>query len=126
MVGDDRKFDVRGGIANLIALRIRELLETSLNEYQDPAWVQATELFVEIVVPCEAYSSEALHDLGVDIVNEAKKRGSQAKYQAIPGIYNRKTMSGSISAGSDTEVVDYSKKIESVKSWVNNYEKWFK
>jgi len=63
MAGNDRKFDVRGGIANLVALKIKELLETPLNEYQDPAWVQAAELFVEIVVPCEAYSSEALFDL---------------------------------------------------------------
>lgn len=126
MAGNDRKFDVRGGIANLVALKIKELLETPLNEYQDPAWVQAAELFVEIAVPCEAYSSEILYDLGLDIAKEAQKRGNRAMYQAIPGMYNKKAVSGSISASSDTEVVDYSKKIESVKSWVNNYEKWFK
>lgn len=48
MAGNDRKCDVRGDIANLITLKIRELLETPLNEYQAPAWVQAGELFVEI------------------------------------------------------------------------------
>lgn len=117
---------MRGDIANLIALKIRELLETPLNEYQDPAWVQAAELFVEIVVPCEAYSSETLYDLGVDIAKEAEKRGNRAMYQAIPGMYNRRAVSDSINAGSDTEVVDYSKAIESVKLWVNNYEKRFK
>lgn len=126
MAGDDRKFDVRGDIANLIALKIRELLETPLNEYQDPAWVQAAELFVEIVVPCEAYSSEALHDLGVDIASEAEKSDNRATYQAIPGMYNRRSVFSTINTSSDTEVVDYSKKIESIKSWVNNYENWYK
>lgn len=126
MAGNDRKYDVRGSIANRVALKIRELLETPLNEYQDPAWVQAVELFVEIVVPCEAYSSEALYDLGVDIANSAGKRGNKAMYQTIPGMYNRRAVFGSISADSDTEVVDYSKAIELIKSWVKNYEKWFK
>jgi len=126
MAGNDRKFDVRGDIANQVAFKIRELLETPLNEYQDPAWVQATELFVEIVVPCEAYSSEALYDLGVDIAREAEKRGSRATYQAIPGMYNERLASDSVEAGGDTRKVDYSKKVESIKSWLSNYEKWFK
>lgn len=126
MAGDDHKCDMRGDIANIIALKLRELLKTPMNEYQDPAWVQAAELFVEIVVPCKTYFSEALYDLGIDIANSAEKRGNRATYQAIPGMYNRRVVSGSISTGSDIEVVDYSKSIESVKSWVNNYEKWFK
>ena len=126
MAGNDRKFDVRGDIANQVALKIRELLETPLNEYQDPAWVQAAELFGEIVAPCEAYSSEALYDLGVDIAKEAKKRGNRAAYQAIPSMYNRRAVPLSTSAGSDAGVFDYSKAIESIKSWLNNYEKWFK
>jgi hypothetical protein len=123
MAGNDRKCDVRGFIANHIARKIRELLETPLNEYQDPAWVQATELFVEIVVPCESYYSEALYDLGVDIKNEAEKRGNRTTYQAIPGMYNERLASGSISPGSDTRVINYSKKIESLRSWLSNYEK---
>ena len=126
MAGDDHKFDVRGGISNHIALKIRELLETPLNEYQDPAWVQAAELFAEIVAPCGAFPSKALHDLGVDIAKEAEKRGNRATYQAIPGMYNERTVSGSMTAGGDTRVVDYSKTIESIKSWLSNYEKSFK
>lgn len=126
MAGNDRKFDVRGDIANQIALKIRELLETPLNEYQDPAWVQATELFVEIVVPCEAYSSETLYDLGVDIAKEAEKRGNRSTYQTIPGTYNERLVPSSISADGDTRAVDYSKAVESIKSWLSNYEKWFK
>ena len=126
MAGNDHKFDVRGDIANIVALKIRELLKTPLNEYQDPPWVQAAELFVEIVAPCEAYSSKALYDLGVDIAKEAKKRGNRAAYQAISGMYNRRAVPDSADAGSDIEVIDYSKTIESVKSWLSYYEKWFK
>ena len=126
MAGDDEKFDLRADISNHIALKIRGLLETPLNEYQDPAWVQAAELFAEIVAPCGAYPSRALYDLGVDIAKQAEKRGNRAVYQAIPGMYNRKAISDPISSSSGAEVVDYSKKIESIKSWVNNYEKWYK
>ena len=126
MAGSDHKFDVRGDIANIVAVKIRELLETPMNEYQDPAWVQAAELFVEIVVSCEAYSSRSLYDLGVDVAKSAEKRGNRAMYQAIPGMYNRIAVPSSIGASSDIEVVDYSKTIESVKSWLGNYEKWFK
>ena len=97
-----------------------------MNEYQDPAWVQATELFVEIVAPCEAYSSKSLYELGVDIAKEAEKRGSRASCQAIPGMYNERLVPDSMSAGEDVRAVDYSKTIESIKSWLSNYEKWFK
>lgn len=123
MAGSDHKFDVRGNIVNIVALKIRELLETPLNEYQDPAWVQAAESFVEIVTPCETYSSRSLYDLGVDIAKEAEKCGNRAMYQAIPGMYNERLVPDSISAGDDVRTVDYSKTIESIKSWLSNYEK---
>ena len=126
MAGNDHKCDVQGMIANHIAIKVRELLETPLNEYQDPAWVQAAELFAEIVVPCESYFSETLYDLGVDIASAAEERGNQATYEGISGMYNRRTVPSSISADSDAEVVDYSKAIRSIKSWLNNYGKWFK
>ena len=126
MAGNDHKCDTRGNIANLVALKIRELLETPLNEYQDPAWVQAAELFVEIVAPCEAYSSESLYDLGVDIAKEAEKRGNRATYQAIPGMYNVRAIPDFVSASNDSEVIDYTKTIGLVKAWLSNYEKWFK
>ena len=126
MAGNDHKCDTRGRIANLVALRIRGLLETPLNEYQDPAWVQAAELFAEIVAPCETYSSESLYDLGVDIAKEAEKRGNQATYQAIPGMYNMRAIPDFVSASDDSEVIDYTKTIVLVKVWLSNYEKWFK
>ena len=126
MAGNDHKCDTRGNIANQVAIKIRELFETPLNEYQDPAWVQAAELFVEIVAPCEAYSSESLYDLGVDIANSAEERGNRATYQAIPGMYNRRAIPDFVSASDDSEVIDYTKTIELVKAWLSNYEKWFK
>jgi len=126
MAGNDHKCYTRGIIANQVAIKIRELLETPMNEYQDPAWVQAAKLFVEIVAPCEPYSSKALYDLGVDIAKSAEKRGNRARYQAIPGMYNRRAVPNSIGVSCDIEVVDYSKTIESLKSWLGNYEKWFK
>ncbi|MBA7557191.1 hypothetical protein ES705_49930 [subsurface metagenome] len=86
MSGDDEKFDLRADISNHIALKIRGLLETPLNEYQDPAWVQAAELFAEIVAPCGAFPSKALRDLGVDIAKEAEKRGKHlAQYLPLSG-----------------------------------------
>ena len=126
MAGNDHKCDARGNIANHIAIKIRELLETPLNEYQDPAWVQAAELFAEIVVPCEAYFSEALYDLGVDIASSAEERGNQATYQGIPGMYNRRAIPDFVSATDRSEVIDYSKTIGLVKAWLSNYEKWIK
>ena len=126
MAGNDHKCDTRGNIADQVAIKIRGLLETLMNEYQDPAWVQAAELFVEIVAPCEAYSSESLYDLGVDIANSAEERGNQATYQAIPSMYNRRVIPDFVSASDDSEVIDYSKTIGLVKAWLNNYEKWFK
>lgn len=126
MAGNDHKCDVQGMIANHIAIKIRELLETPLNEYQDPAWVQAAELFAEIVAPCESYFSETLYDLGVDIASAAEERGNRAMYHAIPGMYNRRAIPDFVSASDRSEVIDYSKTIGSIKSWLNNYEKWFK
>lgn len=126
MAGNDHKCDTRGIIANQVAIKIRELLETPMNEYQDPAWVQAAELFAEIVAPCEAYSSESLYDLGVDIANSAEERGNRATYQAIPGMYNRRAIPDFVSASDGSEVIDYSKTIRLVKAWLSNYEKWFK
>ena len=53
MAGDDHKADTKGDITNYIEGKVRNLLEYDMNEYQDPAWVQAAELFNEIVVPCD-------------------------------------------------------------------------
>lgn len=55
MASDDHKANTKGQISNFIERKVRDLLEYDMNEYQDPAWVQAAELFNEIVVPCEFY-----------------------------------------------------------------------
>ena len=52
MAGDDQKVDTQGDIGNYIEQKVRDLLEYDMNEYQDPVWIQAAELFNEIVVPC--------------------------------------------------------------------------
>lgn len=41
MAGDDHKMDAKVGIENSIEQKVRELLEYDMNEYQNPAWVQA-------------------------------------------------------------------------------------
>jgi len=47
MAGDDHKADTKGAITNYIERKVRNLLEYDMNEYQDPAWVQAAELRYE-------------------------------------------------------------------------------
>jgi len=70
MAGDDMKCDTQGNIENFIEKKIRALLEDPMNEYQDPNWVQASELFAEIIVPCGSvyFAHEGLLTLAKDIV----------------------------------------------------------
>ena len=93
MADDDHKTDTKGDITNYIKRKIRGLLEYEMNEYENPACVQATEFFNEIVVPCESYYSKGLFSLGNDIVKEAEIYGCRALYQRIPGMYNAKLIS---------------------------------
>jgi len=125
MAGDDHKVDARGYIANYIAQKIRDLLEYEMNEYQDPAWVQAAELFSEIVVPCESYYSERLHSLGIEIAKEANDHGCQVMSQRISGTYNAKIVSGDDYSSSKVDRFDYSKTINSIKAWIAKNKEWF-
>jgi len=90
MAGNDHKMDTQGNIANFIERKVRDLLEYDMNEYQNPAWVQAAELFSEIVVPCVGYYSEGLYTLGIDIVKEAEKQGYRVRYQRSSIFYGKK------------------------------------
>jgi hypothetical protein len=117
--------DVRGFIANYIEQKVRDLLEYDMNEYQDPAWVQAAELFNEVVVPCDAYYSEGLYTLGIDIVKEAEDHGCRVVYQKIPGMYNVKLVPEGEYSGEEVEKVDYSRTVKSIKSWIAENAKWF-
>lgn len=116
MAGHDHKVDTRGNIANYIERKIRDLLEYNMNEYQDPAWVQAAEVFNEIVVPCEIYCSGGLYTLGIDIVKEAENHGSRVVYQRIPGMYNVKLVSGDDYSEDKVDMFDYSKTVNSIKA----------
>ena len=95
-----------------------------MNEYQDPAWVQAAELFNEIVVPCETLYSEGLYHLGGDIVKRAEKNGCRMVYQKIPGLYNIKQASGDDYSEENTEIFDCSKTINSIRMWLEQTEEW--
>ena len=88
MATDDHKADTKGDIANDIERKVRGLLEYDMNEYQDPAWVQAAELFNEIVDPCENYHSKGLFTLGSDIVKEAENYCCQTVGIAFFGIFD--------------------------------------
>jgi len=125
MAGDDHKMDTKGGIENLIEQRIRNLLDYDMNEYQDPAWVQAAELFNEVVVPCESYHSEGLYTLGIDIVKEAEKHGCKEVYQQIPGMYNMKLVSGDEYSKDQVDEFDYSGTINTIKEWIAGMKEWF-
>ncbi len=118
MAGHDLKVDTRGNIANYIERKVRDLLEYDMNEYQNPAWVQAAELFSEIVVPCDSYYSEGLYTLGIDIVKEAENHGSRVVYRKISGMYNTKVVSGEDYSDQEFDTFDYSRTISSIKAWI--------
>jgi len=124
MAGDDHKMDTKGGIENFIEQRIRELFKYEMNEYQDPAWVQAAELFNEVVVPCESYHSEGLYTLGIDIVKEAENHECKEVYQQIPGMYNVKLASGDKYSKDQVDIFDYSSTISSIKEWIAGIKEW--
>ena len=101
MAGSDIKYNTRLVIADFIVLEVRKLLEGEMSEFDDPGWVQAAELFAEIVVPCDNYYSEDLMALGFDIVKEAEDHDCRTTYIAV-----------------ETEVIDYTETINSIKQWL--------
>ena len=118
MAGDDHKADTKGDITNYIERKVRNLLEYDMNEYQDPSWVQAAELFNEIVVPCESYYSKGLFTLGNDIAKEAETHGCRVVYQRIPGMYNVKQVSDDDYSDQKIDTFDYSRTVSSIKAWI--------
>ena len=69
MAGNDKKLDVRGFIEDFMEKEIRVLLKESMNEFQNPNWVQTAELFAEIIVPCGSvyFAHDGLLTLAKDI-----------------------------------------------------------
>ena len=96
-----------------------------MNEYQDPAWVQAAEFFDEVMVPCESYHSEGLYTLGIDLVKEAENHGCKEVYQKIPGMYNVKQVSGDGYSKEEVEELDHSSTINSIKEWITQKKECF-
>jgi hypothetical protein len=111
-------FDALGFIKNYIRDKIRELLDDPINEYQDPNWVQAAELFTRVVIPCEEFNEETIHSLAKDIVKEASQHNNQVVYQDIPGMYNQKIVDFSTSNGKDIEIIQYDYLINKIKKWM--------
>jgi len=124
MAGNDHKHNTKWDIANYIQQKIRGLLEDDMNEYQDPAWVQAAELFKGVVVPIEIFYSGGLYNLGRDIVEEAERNGCQVLYQKIPGMYNVKQVSRDGFSKEEFDKFDCSKTINSIKTWLQQTEEW--
>ncbi|NHJ20733.1 MAG: hypothetical protein EAX91_07325 [Candidatus Lokiarchaeota archaeon] len=126
MAGTDHKIDARGRIQNFIEQKVRHLLESNMNEYQDPTWVQAAELFNETVVPCEFYFSEGIYKLALEIVKEAERNSCRFAYQKIPGMYNVKFVSGKDKSNNNFNYFDCSRTINSIKKWMKKQEEFTK
>ncbi|MFX1297545.1 MAG: hypothetical protein ACFFD2_22170 [Promethearchaeota archaeon] len=121
MAGDDMKCDARGLIENFIKKKIRTLLEDPMNEFQDPNWVQAAELFAEIIVPCGTvyFVHEGLLTLAKDIVQQAKTHNCKVSYFYGRG-YN--AVAGNPRGGfTRKEEVDYSATIREIEQWIKGY-----
>lgn len=101
MAGSDCKYNTKLEITDFIGLKVRELLEGDISEFDDPAWVQAAELFAEIIVPCNNYYTENLMALGFDIVKQAESNKYRVSYSAV-----------------ETESIDYKEIIGSIREWI--------
>lgn len=115
------KCDARGLIENFIEKEIRTLLEDPMNEFQDPNWVQAAELFAEIIVPCGSvyFVHEGLLTLAKDIVQQAKTHNCKVAYYYGRG-YN--AVAGNPRGGfTREEKVDYSNIIREIEQWIKGY-----
>ena len=77
------------------------------------------------MVPCDSYYSEGLYTLGIDIVKEAEKHGYRVAYQRIPGMYNVKLFSGDDNSDKKIDEFDYSKTVNSIKTWISKNAEWF-
>ena len=120
MAGLDYMFDTCGYIQKYIGKKIRELFERSTNEYQDPNWVQAAELFNRVVIPCESYSKDYFIEVAQDILKKAEMHNNRVIYKLIPGTYNQKVINyetGSI-IPEGAEIMNYEDLLQEIKEWL--------
>ena len=124
MAGLDNMYDTRGDIEEYIEQKIRDLLEESMNEYQDPNWVQAATLFEQLIVPLDIYIMDRLVKLAQDIINNAELNNVQVIYQDIPGMYNQKTLDGKSIENDklpdNIQVRKYDEIVDNIKKWIEN------
>ena len=127
MAGDDMKCDAQGYIENFIEKKIRALLEDPMNEFQDPNWVQAAELFAEIVIPCGSvyFVHDGLLTLAKDIVQKAKTHNCKVSYYYGRG-YNAVADNPNIKGFTRKEEVDYSATIREIEQWIKKYDEFWK
>ena len=104
MAGSDCKFDTKMTIADFIEQKTRDLLVSNMGDFDDPAWVQAAELFVEIVVPSDFFYSDNLMTLGFDIVKVAEKHNCRVAFRTNSSL--------------EGKIIDYSETIDSIKKWI--------
>ncbi len=127
MAGLDRMYDTRGFIQLYIDQKIRELLEESMNEYQDPNWIQAATLFNQLIVPLDICIMDGLVKLAQNIINAAEKNNTQVIYQDIPGMYNQKTVDEKSIENDklpdNVQVIKYDEIVNNIKKWIENQKK---
>lgn len=125
MAGLDKMYDTLGSIQKYIDKCIRQLLDDSMNIYQEINWVQASLLFEQVVVPCEAYRMEWLYKLAEAIVKKAEKSQNRGIYQRLEGMYNERTLDLSSvdmdNLPDNTEIRDYTDTITSIKTWMEHF-----
>ena len=121
MAGLDYMYDACGCIQKYISERIWELLEMSMNEYQDPNWVQAAELFQRSVLPCSDYNKDYFRELAREIVKKAKRNNNRFYFSAIPGMYNHKVINfeKTLNIPEGVTFIDYENLIQEIKEWIN-------
>jgi hypothetical protein len=120
MAGLDYMFDACGFIQRYIKKTIRKLLERETNQYQDPNWVQAAELFRRVVVPCEEFSKEYFIQLAEDIIKIAEQHNYLVVYRGISGMYNKAIVKedDSVEYLEDLDVMHYESLFQPIKNWI--------
>ena len=114
MADFDKLSDTKGTIINFIEERVRELFYGGGTEYDFSPWIQAAQLFEQVIIPCDYYVPETLLEFAQDVINEAKSHECKVKrYQVKDG---KKV---------NAEVFDYSETISKIIEWLNE-EKIFK
>lgn len=126
MAGNDMKCDALGSIEDFIEEKIRGILEYPMNEYQDPNWAQAAEIFSDIIIPCGSvyFTHDRFLELGKNIVKKAKENNCQVIYYYGCG-YNAVVNNPHIKGFTREQKVDYTYIIQNIERWVEDcHEFW--